>query len=147
MRRLALACALVALAAVNGIAQVARPVPPAIPVPTAPGGVEVTLITLGSGAEVFERFGHNLLWFHDPSTMQDIAYQWGLFSFNEPSFLMRFLTGDTKYWMGGEDAHARITYEQAHGRPVTLQRRVRGSFRARSAVCAPASAAGWCSRV
>ena len=121
-RRLALACAIATLAAPRVRGQVTLPVPTTVAPPEAQGGLEVTLITMGSGAEFFERFGHNALWFHDPRTMEDVAYQWGLFSFNEPNFLMRFLTGDTKYWMGGEDARARIAHEQAQGRPVTLQR-------------------------
>ena len=120
MRRLALACALGFVTAARAVAQVALPAPTTVN--TAPSGVEVTLITFGSGGEVFERFGHNALWFHDPRTMQDVAYHWGLFSFSEPGFLMRFLTGDTKYWMGGVDAHALIASEQGRGRPITLQR-------------------------
>ncbi len=127
VRRLALACALGVVTAANAIAanasaQVAVPAPATIAVPTTPSTVEVTLITFGSGGEVFERFGHNALWFHDPRTMQDVAYHWGLFSFSEPGFLMRFLTGDTKYWMGGVDARALIAAEQGRGRPITLQR-------------------------
>ena len=122
IRRLVFACAFGLLHTSKAIAQVAVPAPTVAGVSTPPPGLEVTLITFGSGAEVFERFGHNALWFHDPQTMQDVAYQWGLFSFNEPGFLMRFLTGDTNYWMGGEDARARMAYEQAHGRPITLQR-------------------------
>jgi hypothetical protein len=122
MRRLALACAFGLLSARIAGAQVAVAVPAAAGVATGPSGLEVTLITFGSGGEVFERFGHNALWFHDPRTMQDVAYHWGLFSFSEPGFLMRFLTGDTKYWMGGVDARALIAAEQGRGRPITLQR-------------------------
>jgi hypothetical protein len=84
--------------------------------------ITVTLVTFGLADEVFERFGHNALWFHDAGTLQDVAYQWGLFSFGQPGFLLRFLTGDTKYWMGGEDARLRIEFERSRGRPVTLQR-------------------------
>ncbi|MEO8335959.1 MAG: DUF4105 domain-containing protein, partial [bacterium] len=71
---------------------------------------------------VFERFGHNALMFQDARTTQTIAYHWGLFSFGEPGFLLRFLTGDTKYWMGGVDAQALIESERRAGRPITLQR-------------------------
>ena len=95
---------------------------PALAPPASPNDLTVTLVTFGSGGEVFERFGHNAIWFHDPSTMQDAAYHWGLFSFNEPGFLLRFLTGDTNYWMGAVDAHALIAAEQHRGRPITLQR-------------------------
>jgi hypothetical protein len=66
-------------------------------------GLTVTLVTFGLGQEVFERFGHNALMFHDPNTMRDSAFHWGLFSFSQPGFLLRFLTGDTSYWMGAVD--------------------------------------------
>lgn len=122
MRRLALACVFGVTSSVAGIAQVALPLPGGTAVQAPADPLEVTLITFGSGGEVFERFGHNALWFHDPRTMQDVAYHWGLFSFSEPGFLMRFLTGDTKYWMGGVDARALIDAERGRGRPITLQR-------------------------
>ncbi len=97
--------------------------PAAPPATRAPGSeISVTLITFGLGHEVFERFGHNALWFHDSSTLEDSAYHWGLFSFTEPGFLLRFLTGETKYWMGAVDARLLIESERSRGRPVTLQR-------------------------
>lgn len=97
------------------------PVPTANPVPAPGSELTVTLVTFGQGAEVFERFGHNALWFHDASTNQDVAYHWGLFDFNEPGFIVRFLTGDTKYSMGPNDANALIDFERRAGREVTLQ--------------------------
>ncbi len=110
------------LVSMCGVGSVMAQVVPSPVSPAAPNDVTVTLVTFGSGGEVFERFGHNALWFHDPVTMQDAAYHWGLFSFNEPGFLLRFLTGDTKYWMGAVDAQALIASEQRRGRPITLQR-------------------------
>ena len=110
-----------ALAIVSASAAKAQPATAPV-APVAANDVDVTLITFGSGGEVFERFGHNALWFHDRRTGLDIAYHWGLFSFNEPNFLVRFLTGDNRYWMGGVDAQALIGSEQRKGRPVTLQR-------------------------
>ena len=114
---------LVLACATAGTAQAQTPPVYAAAVAPMPGSpLTVTLVTFGLGDEVFERFGHNALWFHDASTLEDTAYHWGLFSFNEPGFLMRFLTGETKYWMGGEDARLRIEFERSRGRPVTLQR-------------------------
>ena len=86
------------------------------------GDIAVTLITFGTGEAVWERFGHNALWIHDRRAGSDIAYNWGLFDFEQPGFFRRFLTGDTRYWMAGEDAYAMISAYQAAGRPVTLQR-------------------------
>jgi len=61
----------------------------------------VSLVTYGPGDEVFERFGHVALAIRDTRTGQDVSYNWGMFDFNQPNFLSRFLTGDTKYWMEG----------------------------------------------
>jgi hypothetical protein len=87
-----------------------------------PSALTVTLVTFGQGEEVFERFGHDALWFHDPSTGEDSAYHWGLFNFNEPHFIARFVSGDTRYSMGGMDARTLIEFERRSGRSVTLQR-------------------------
>lgn len=89
--------------------------------PVAPPALTATLVTFGSGPAVWERFGHNALWIHDGDTGTDIAYNWGLFDFEQPGFFQRFLTGDTKYWMAGEDAYAMISAYRNAGRTVTLQ--------------------------
>jgi Domain of unknown function (DUF4105) len=117
---------------VAALACTTRPVAAQTPTPRAPNPatvapepgseLEVTLMTFGLGQEVFERFGHNALWIHDAAKGTDVAYNWGLFSFQQPHFLQRFLTGDTKYWMGGENANLMIAQYQALGRPITLQR-------------------------
>jgi hypothetical protein len=90
---------------------------------TEPGReLAVTLITFGVGEEVWERFGHNAIWIHDSRKGTDLAYNWGLFDFEQPDFLRRFLTGDTKYWMGSEEALTMVSNYHSIGRQVTLQR-------------------------
>ena len=105
----------------------ARVVAPAADSGSAPGSapgseLSVTLITFGVGNAVWERFGHNALWIHDGSRGTDIAYNWGLFDFEQPGFFRRFLTGDTKYWMGGEDPYTMVAAYHNLGRPITLQK-------------------------
>jgi hypothetical protein len=106
---------------------------PAVPAPVAPSEspvaadsipseITVTVITFGPGEEVWERFGHNALWIHDGQRGTDIAWNWGLFDFAQPDFLQRFLSGDTKYWMAGEDAYRMIAAYHEIGRTITLQR-------------------------
>ena len=63
--------------------------------------IRVSVLTFGQGDAVFELFGHNALRIQDPSTGLDLAYNWGLFSFEDPNFLGRFLSGDTQYWVAG----------------------------------------------
>ena len=110
------------LADARAQARLPRTAPAATTAPVPGSEISVTLITFGLGHEVFERFGHNALLFEDAVTGQSAAYHWGLFSFTEPGFLVRFLTGDTRYWMGAVDGQALIDYERRAGRPTTLQR-------------------------
>ena len=63
--------------------------------------MSVAIVTYGPGAFVFEKFGHIALALTDSTTGEDLALNWGMFDFNQPNFLARFLTGDTKYWMAG----------------------------------------------
>ena len=85
-------------------------------------GLEVYLVTFGQGELVFERFGHNAIWVHDASAGTDSTYDWGNFSFRQPGFLRRFLTGDTRYSMEGKDANEMVDFYRRLGRTITLQR-------------------------
>lgn len=76
-------------------------------------GSELTiyLMTMGMGDRVWERFGHNAIRIVDASRGTDSVYNWGTFDFNQPNFLGRFLTGNTLYWMQGDDiAETMATY-------------------------------------
>jgi hypothetical protein len=79
------------------------PAPTAADIASA-SGLRVYLMTFGQGDVVWERFGHNAIWLHDPARGTDVAYNWGVFDFAQPNFLGRFLTGDTRYWLQTEDA-------------------------------------------
>ena len=82
----------------------------------------VELLTVGQGEAVWERFGHNALIITDRSTRTAAAYNWGVFDFNQPGFLARFFTGDTKYWVAVYDARAMIEYYKSTNRTVEIQR-------------------------
>src|SRR5215204_4672373 len=101
--------------------RVASP-PPATATPAASDDLEIMLATFGLGQEVFERFGHNAIWVHDRVNGTDVTYDWGNFSFRQPGFIRRFLTGDTRYSMEERDAKAMVEYYRQLGRPITLQR-------------------------
>jgi hypothetical protein len=61
--------------------------------------LEVSVLTFGNGEVLWERFGHNAIIITDGATGESRAYNWGVFNFDEPNFLARFLTGDTRYWL------------------------------------------------
>jgi hypothetical protein len=58
-------------------------------------------MTMGVGAEVWERFGHNAIVVEDRSRGSSLAYNYGMFSFRQENFLLRFLQGRMRYWMAG----------------------------------------------
>ncbi|HEX6408464.1 MAG TPA: hypothetical protein VFZ90_14865, partial [Gemmatimonadales bacterium] len=44
-----------------------------------PDRLTVYLMTMGPGKQVWERFGHNAIWIHDPVQGTDQTYNYGLF--------------------------------------------------------------------
>lgn len=61
--------------------------------------LRVSLFTYGAGELVWEKFGHDAIGIRDTVTGRDVAYNWGIFDFQSPNFLVNFLTGETNYWM------------------------------------------------
>jgi hypothetical protein len=89
----------------------------------APGEeLEISVITMGQGDQVWERFGHNALWIRDRARGTDVAWNWGLFDFAAPDFVLRFVTGETRYWMAGHDVEATFALYRQLGRSITVQR-------------------------
>jgi hypothetical protein len=83
--------------------------------------MRVSLLTFGQGTPVFERFGHNALRIADPFSGLDVAWNWGMFSFDEPNFLGRFLSGDTRYWVAGYETVPLLAYYQENDRQTVEQ--------------------------
>lgn len=77
---------------------------------TEPGSeLTVYLLTMSSGDQVWEKFGHNAIWIHDDLRGSDVVYHWGLFDFADENFLPNFIRGRMRYSMG------------AFGLPETLE--------------------------
>ena len=83
--------------------------------------LSVYLMTMGQGDQVWERYGHNAIGIRDRRTNADVVFNWGLFSFDQPGFIGRFLRGEMMYWMGGEDAAAALAQYQMLNRTVEVQ--------------------------
>lgn len=105
------------------------PAPPLVlPAPTDSAAIamgetlEVSLLTMGWGEAIWERFGHNAIRVRDRRTGFDMSYNWGMFDFDQPNFLQRFLTGDTKYWMAGFPTVPLLEVYARQGRAVRAQR-------------------------
>jgi hypothetical protein len=89
---------------------------------TVPGsGLAVYVMTMGPGAEIWERFGHIGIGVRDSSTGVDSLYDYGRFSFSDPGFLVHFLQGRMRYWMAGQEAGWYAEFYRRADRSVYIQ--------------------------
>lgn len=110
------------LVVANALPSQAPPSPQAVRGDTvAAQRLQVSLLTFGQGTAVFERFGHNAIRIHDPLIALDISWNWGMFSFDEPNFLGRFLSGTSRYWVEGFGTVPLLAYYQEHDRHTVEQ--------------------------
>jgi Domain of unknown function (DUF4105) len=70
---------------------------------------------------VWERFGHNAIWIHDPVQGTDLTYNYGLFDFRQHNFILRFVRGQMWYWMAGFPAERYLEEYQRNNRSVWVQ--------------------------
>ncbi len=114
-----------ALLALLQLATAGAASPQATPHPSSPDSIpgahlRVFLLTFDPGPAVWERFGHNAIWIHDPDAGTEWAYDYGRFSFGN-NFFFKFAIGDLRYSMGRGDARSIVGYYQSVGRQVWLQ--------------------------
>jgi hypothetical protein len=65
----------------------------------------VSLITCSPGEAIYELFGHTAIRVVDAENQLDIVFNYGLFSFDEPNFIGRFVRGKTDYEVGIQGFH------------------------------------------
>ena len=97
------------------------PSTPATAASEAGSNLTVYLLTFGWGDVVWERFGHNAIWIRDRANGTDLTYNWGMFDFNQPHFVWRFVTGDTRYWMAPIDYLSMVRYYRQNNRSILAQ--------------------------
>ncbi|HAH25467.1 MAG TPA: hypothetical protein DCL77_17195 [Prolixibacteraceae bacterium] len=62
----------------------------------------VSILTCNPGTDVYSMYGHTAIRVSDPSMDLDAVYNYGVFSFETPNFMLRFAKGQTDYLMVGE---------------------------------------------
>src|SRR4051794_11899324 len=83
--------------------------------------LRIYLLTMGPGDEVWEKFGHNAIWVHDPARGTDPAYNYGMFDFRQKNFILNFARGRMLYWMEGFDAFVTLDHYRMLNRSVWAQ--------------------------
>lgn len=73
--------------------------------------IRLSLLTCAPGEEIYSLFGHTAIRYEDPVNGIDAVFNYGLFSFNTPNFILRFSLGETDYQLGATDyAHFAAEY-------------------------------------
>lgn len=80
-----------------------------------------SLLTASPGTAVYKHYGHTGIRFHDPEKMIDIVFNYGLFDFSSPNFLMRFVTGKTDYIVAPTSYYDFLLEYKMENRSVTEQ--------------------------
>ncbi len=76
----------------------------------------ISIVNFYPGQEIFELEGHTALRVRMPNN--DMAVSYGMFSFDDPNFVYRFVKGETDYWVGVVPwAYFAENYE-LHGRRI-----------------------------
>lgn len=61
---------------------------------------EVSLLTCGSGKELYAQFGHTAIRVNDPALNIDVVFNYGTFDFRTQGFYLKFVKGLTDYQLG-----------------------------------------------
>ena len=83
--------------------------------------IRVSLVTCSPGTEVYAVYGHTALRVEVPSEGIDVAVNYGLFSFEAPHFVWRFIKGETDYMVGAVGYPMFEREYTERGSSVTLQ--------------------------
>jgi hypothetical protein len=84
--------------------------------------IAVSLITVGPGSRPWEMFGHNAIRIRDAGTGTDRSYNYGLFSFEQENFVLRFMQGRMLYWMAALDTERMLQSYVGANRSIWEQR-------------------------
>ena len=81
--------------------------------------VEVSLLTCSPHEEVYSLYGHSALRWHSGDL--DLVFNWGMFSFSKPYFVLRFVFGLTDYELAGYPFDRFWPYYKQWGSSITEQ--------------------------
>lgn len=83
--------------------------------------LSVYLLTMGSGDAVWEKYGHNAIWIHDPVRGTDWVFNYGVFDFDSPGYWSRFIRGDWLYQLAVSDIGQTLAQYEYLNRTVVAQ--------------------------
>jgi len=83
--------------------------------------LQVSLLTVTPGEELYSTFGHSAIRIHDTVSNQDIVYNYGTFNFDDPDFYMKFVRGKLLYYLSSDDYDSFVDETRQEQRGITEQ--------------------------
>jgi uncharacterized protein DUF4105 len=96
----------------------ARTANPDSPIPA----LEISLLTIGPGPIFWERFGHNAIVIRDHEAGIAVAFNYGIFDFEQDDFLTNFARGNMRYRIAADRLDEDIEMYREESRSITEQR-------------------------
>ena len=86
-----------------------------------PDSLRVSLVTCDAGPEIFELYGHEAVRVSGSINGYpvDVVYNYGMFDFDSPGFIYRFVKGDTDYYAAAIPTQAFLYSYARRGSRVT----------------------------
>lgn len=82
---------------------------------------KISLLTCGSGSQLYSAFGHTALRIQDTSLGLDVVYNYGTFDFRTEHFYLKFIKGDLNYFVSASTFSDFISEYQYDQRSVIEQ--------------------------
>lgn len=82
---------------------------------------KVSIVTMGPGDNLYDKFGHSAFRIEDPSRGIDAIYNYGVYDFDTPNFYMKFAQGKLLYKLEGVIAQPFIDYYKNQNRWIKQQ--------------------------
>ncbi|MDE6557008.1 MAG: DUF4105 domain-containing protein [Duncaniella sp.] len=81
----------------------------------------VSLLTCRAGSDIYQLEGHSGLRIRYPQSGSDMTVNWGVFDFNSPNFVYRFVKGETDYLCAAYPTEHFLAEYRREGRTVVEQ--------------------------
>jgi hypothetical protein len=83
---------------------------------------DISIITFGPGSqELYSAFGHSAIRIKDPVKGFDIAFNYGVFDFDQPNFYLNFAKGYLLYKLAVQDTRQLFDYYKRNNRSIQEQ--------------------------
>jgi hypothetical protein len=77
--------------------------PSAVTAKSPADSVQLSLLTCSPGKEIYNLFGHTAIRYKNTNKNIDVVFNYGMFDFRKPHFVLRFTLGHTDYELGAEE--------------------------------------------